>query len=101
MKIITPRNFESFVDSVTPKLSKQDEKLVQSILVDVKKNGDAAIKRYEKKFGGTTLHSLRLSKKEIDSAYCQVSKKEIAAIKLVKSRLSRTENIIKKSLKKF
>ena len=46
MKIITPRNFESFVDSVTPTLSKQDEKLVQSILVDVKKNGDLAIKRY-------------------------------------------------------
>ena len=99
MKIITPRNFESFVDSVTPKLSKQDEKLVQSILVDVKKNGDLAIKRYEKKFGGTTLRSLRLSKKETDDAYCQVSKKEIAAIKLVKSRLSRTENIIKNLLK--
>ena len=99
MKIITPRNFESFVDSVTPKLSKQDEKLVQSILVDVKKNGDSAIKRYEKKFGGTTLRSLRLSKKEIDDAYYQVSKKEIVAIKLVKSRLSRTENIIKNLLK--
>jgi len=99
MKIITPRNFESFVDSVTPKLSKQNEKLVQSILVDVKKNGDSAIKRYEKKFGGATLHSLRLSKKEIDYAYCQVSKKEIAAIKFVKSRLSRTENIIKNLLK--
>ena len=101
MKIITPRNFESFVDSVTPKLSKQDEKLVQSILVDVKKNGDLAIKRYEKKFGGTTLRSLRLSKKEIDDAYYQVSKKEIFAIKLVKSRLSRTENIIKNLLKNF
>lgn len=99
MKIITPRNFESFVDSVTPKLSKQDEKLVQSILVDVKKNGDSAIKCYEKKFGGATLRSLRLSKKEIDGAYCQVPKKEIAAIKLVKSRLSRTENIIKNLLK--
>jgi len=99
MKIITPRNFESFVDSVTPRPSKQDEKLVQSILVDVKKNGDSAIKRYEKKFGGTTLRSLRLSKKEIDGAYFQVSKKEIAAIKLVKSRLSRTENIIKNLLK--
>jgi len=99
MKIITPRNFESFADSVTPKLSKQNEKLVQSILVDVKKNGDSAIKRYEKKFGGTTPHSLRLSKKEIDDAYCQVSKKEISAIKLAKNRLSRTENITKNLLK--
>ena len=80
MKIIIPHNFESFVDSVTPKPSKQDEKLVQSILVDVKKNGDSAIRRYEKKFDGTTLRSLRLSKKEIDDAYCQVSKREIAAI---------------------
>lgn len=99
MKIIIPRNIESFADSVTPKLSKKNENVVSSILLDVKKNGDSAVKRYEKKFGGTTLGSLQLSKKEIDYAYSKVSKNEIAAIKLAKSRLSKTETTIKNLLK--
>ena len=99
MKIIIPRNIESFADSASPKPSKQNENLVRTILLDVKKNGDSAVKRYEKKFGGTTLGSLQLSKKEIDDAYSQVSKNEISAIKLAKSRLSKTENTIKNLLK--
>jgi len=40
MKIVIPRNVESFADSVTPKPSKQNEKIVKTILLDVKKNGD-------------------------------------------------------------
>ena len=99
MKIIFPRNIENFADSASPKPSKLNEKIVKSILLDVKKNGDSAVKRYEKKFGGITLGSLRLSKKEIDYAYSQVSKTEISAIKLAKLRLSKTENSIKKLLK--
>ena len=99
MKIIIPRNIENFADSASPKPSKQNEKIVKSILSDVKKNGDLAVKRYEKKFGGSALGSLRLSKKEIDYAYSQVSQKEISAIKLVKSRLSKTEKTIKNLLK--
>ena len=99
MKIIIPRNIENFADSASPKPSKQNEKIVKSILSDVKKNGDLAVKRYEKKFGGASLGSLRLSKKEINYAYSNVSKKEISAIKLAKSRLSKTENTIKNLLK--
>ncbi len=60
MKIIIPRNIENFTDSASPKPSKQNEKIVKSILSDVKKNGDLAVKRYEKKFGGSVLGSLRL-----------------------------------------
>ncbi|MFB5598109.1 MAG: histidinol dehydrogenase, partial [Nitrosopumilaceae archaeon] len=89
MKIIIPRNIENFADSASPQPSKQYEKIVKSILSDVKKNGDLAVKRYEKKFGGAALGSLRLSKKEIDYAYSKVSKKEISAINLAKSRLSK------------
>jgi len=99
MKIIFPRNIENFVESITPKPSKLNEKKVKGIILDVKKNGDSAIKRYEKKFGGATLGSLRLSKKEIVYAYSKVSKKEISAIKLAKIRLSKTEIIIKNQLK--
>ncbi|MCH7968284.1 MAG: histidinol dehydrogenase [Thaumarchaeota archaeon] len=99
MKIIAPRNIEDFADSVTPKPPKQNEKIVKSILLDVKKNGDLAVKRYEKKFGGATLGTLRITKKEIEYAYSKVSKKEIAAIKLAKYRLLKTEKTIKNQLK--
>ena len=99
MKIIAPRNIEDFADSVTPKSPKQNEKIVKSILLDVKKNGDLAVKTYEKKFGGATLGKLRITKKEIEYAYSKVSKKEIAAIKLAKYRLLKTEKTIKNQLK--
>ena len=99
MKIIVPRNIENFVESITPKPSKLNEKKVKAIILDVKKNGDSAIRRYEKKFGDVTIGSLRLSKKEIAYAYSKVSKKEISAIKLAKTRLSKTETIIKNQLK--
>ena len=99
MKIIAPRNIEGFADSVTPKPPKQNEKIVKSILLDVKKNGDLAVKRYEKKFGGATLGTLRITKKEIEHAYSKVSKKEIASIKLAKYRLLKTEKTIKNQLK--
>ncbi len=99
MKIITPRNIESFAESITPKPTKQNKKIVEFILSNVKKNGDVAVKKYEKKFGGATLGSLRISKKEIEDAYSKVSKKEISAIKIAKNRLSKTETAIKNQLK--
>ena len=99
MKIIIPRNIESFAAEITPTSTKQNEKIVKAILSEVKKNGDKAIKKFEKKFGGATLGTLRLSKKEIEYAYSKVSKKELNAIRLAKTRLSKTENIIKNILK--
>ncbi|MFB5624425.1 MAG: histidinol dehydrogenase, partial [Nitrosopumilus sp.] len=73
--------------------------IVESILKDVKKNGDAAIIKYEKKFSKTSITSLRISQNEIKTAYSQVSKTELDALRLAKAKLGKTESIVKSLLK--
>lgn len=99
MKIISVRNIDNFADSIIPKPSKYNKKIVESILSDVKRRGDAAVKAYEKRFSGITLRSLTVSKNEIKQAYSKVTKEQKAAIKLVKKRLSKTESTLKNQLK--
>ena len=100
MKTITVRNIDSFVAKIRPKTSTQNKKIVQTILSDVQKNGDAAVLKYEKKFG-SNVKSLRISKKELVYAYSKVSKDELAAIKSSKKRLENSEKIIRDKLKDF
>ena len=52
IKILQVRNIDSFVESRRQKTSEKDRKTVQSILNDVRKNGDSAVKKYERKFNG-------------------------------------------------
>ena len=52
IKILQVRNIDSFVESRRQKTSEKDKKTVQSILNDVRKNGDSAVKKYERKFNG-------------------------------------------------
>jgi histidinol dehydrogenase len=99
MKIIFVRNIKSFAQQIRPKPSIQNKKTVESIISQVQKKGDSALKQYEKKFSGATLDSLRITKKEVEYAYSQVSKNEITAIKTAKTRLSKTENAVREKLK--
>jgi histidinol dehydrogenase len=99
MKIIQVTSVENFASKIIPKQSQKNKQIVESILKKVQQEGDLAIKKYEKKFSGAKLGSLRLSKNEIENAYKKVSKQEIAAIKLAKSRLEKTESIVKSILK--
>jgi len=101
MKIISIRNIDNFAESARPNPSKQNKKIVDSILSDVKNRGDLAIKQYEKRFSGAKLATLRVSTKEIRAAYSKVNKQEIEAIKLVKNRLSKTESTLKKLFKQI
>jgi len=98
MKIISVRNVESFAQKIRPRPSIKNKKIVESIISQVQKQGDTALKRYEKKFGGVTLSSLRVTKKEVENAYSQVSNNEIAAIKTSKNRLTKTESAVRKKL---
>ena len=68
------------------------------ILKNVQKNGDSALKKYEKKFTGASISTLRISKAEIKNAYSKVSKNEITALRLAKSRVEKTESAIKSIL---
>ena len=52
IKILQVRNVDSFVESRRQKTSEKDRKTVQAILNDVRKNGDSAVREYERKFNG-------------------------------------------------
>jgi len=56
IKILQVRNIDSFVESRRQKTSEKDKKTVQAILNDVRKNGDSAVKKYERKFNGKTYY---------------------------------------------
>jgi histidinol dehydrogenase len=99
MRIITIGNISSFASSIKPKPAKKNKKIIESIISDVKKNGDLAIKKYEKRFGALGNGPLKVSKKEIRNSYSKVTKDQIDAIKLAKKRLTKTELAIKNTLK--
>jgi len=80
IKILQVRNIDSFVESRRQKTSEKDRKTVQSILNDVRKNGDSAVKKYERKFNGRKTSQLRVSEKEIKEAKSGISRKGYKAI---------------------
>ncbi|HLC09913.1 MAG TPA: histidinol dehydrogenase [Nitrosopumilaceae archaeon] len=98
MKTIIVRNINATVDAVRPKPKEQYRKKVESIILDVQKRKDKALKEYEKKFSGAKLRSFRVTKSEIKDAYSKVTKEQIAAIKIAKKRLERTESALKSQL---
>jgi histidinol dehydrogenase len=49
MRIIKISNVESFATKIIPKQAQNNKSIVESILKNVKKNGDDAIRKYEKK----------------------------------------------------
>ncbi len=99
MRIIKVTNIEKFATKILPKQPQKNKIIIESILKNVKKNGDDAVKKYEKKFSGANIVSLRLSKIEIKNAYSKVSKSELSALRLAKTRLEKTESEIKSLLK--
>ena len=80
IKILQVRNIDSFVESRRQKTSEKDKKTVQKILNDVRKNGDSAVKKYERKFNGRQTSQLRVSAKEIKEAKSKISREESIAI---------------------
>ncbi len=96
IKILQVRNVDSFVESRRQKILPKDRKIVQSILDDVRKNGDSAVKKYEKKFNGKKTSQLRISKQEIKQA--EISIEEFNALKLSAVKLSKQQRNLKKSI---
>ena len=96
IKILQVRNVDKFVESRRQKTSTKDKKIVQVILDDVRKNGDAAVKKYEQKFNGRKTTSLRVSKKEIKEA--KITKAQFTALRSSALRLSKAQRILKKRL---
>jgi len=88
IKILQVRNIDSFVESRRQKTSEKDKKIVQAILNDVRKNGDSAVKKYERKFNGRKTSQLRVSAKEIKEAQSKISSEEVTALQTMSARLS-------------
>ena len=94
IKILQVRNIDSFVESRRQKTSEKDKKIVQSILNDVRKNGDSAVKKYEQKFNGRRTSQLRVSAKEIKEAQSKISRKERSALRDMSARLLSRQKIL-------
>jgi len=88
IKILQVRNIDSFVESRRQKTSEKDKKTVQAILNDVRKKGDSAVKKYERKFNGRKTSQLRVSAKEIKEARSKISREEVTALQTMSARLS-------------
>jgi len=94
IKILHVRNIDSFVESRRQKTSEKDRKTVQSILNDVRKNGDSAVKKYERKFNRRKTSQLRVSAKEIKEAQSKISRKEVTALRDISARLLPRQKIL-------
>ena len=96
IKILQVRNVDSFVESRRQKTSQKDRKIVQSILDDVRKNGDSAVKKYEQKFNGKKTIRLRITLQE--SKQAKITDDEFKAIQLSAIKLSKQQRNLKKRL---
>lgn len=66
---------------------------VRPIVEDVKYRGDAAVKKYTQKFDKVQLDVFRVSKKEIQEAYTQVSQEQVEALRESRKRLEIVESL--------
>ncbi len=99
MRIIKIQDISSAIESVRPKPNAVQQRKVLGIISDVKKRKDKAVKEYELKFSKAPIRSFRVSSTEITNAYSKVTSEQISAIKLAKSRLEKSERMVKNQLK--
>jgi histidinol dehydrogenase len=98
MRIIDAQDMDSIIESVRPKTSNDIRQKVLSIISDVQKRKDDALREYETKFSGVQIRSLKITRQEIKSAYSKVGKDQINGIKLAKTRLEKSEIAVRKKL---
>jgi histidinol dehydrogenase len=99
IRILQVRNIDSFVESRRQKTSEKDRKIVQSILNDVRKNGDSAVKKYERKFNGRKTSQLRVSAKEIKEAQYKISLEESPALYDMKREILDYSSVLMQDLR--
>lgn len=64
------------------------EKVVEDIILDVRKRGDEALKEYEKKFDSAELSDLEASEEEINEAFLNVEENFIRILKRAKENIT-------------
>ena len=58
MKIIQVTNIDKLTSKLIPKQPQKNKKIVESIIKKVQKDGDVALKNFEKKFSGATVNRI-------------------------------------------
>ncbi|HEX7179297.1 MAG TPA: histidinol dehydrogenase, partial [Nitrososphaeraceae archaeon] len=75
----------------TSQYSQIDQERVRSIVDDVRKFGDKAIKNYTMKFDDVNIELLKVTEEEYKYAYTKVTKAQINSLKIMKKRLEKTD----------
>jgi sulfopropanediol 3-dehydrogenase len=70
-------------------ISTQVEETVKAILADVRRQGDAAVRKYSEKFDRFNPESFRLGQKEIDEAVASLTPDELGAIRFSLEQIKR------------
>ncbi|CAG7648770.1 Histidinol dehydrogenase [Paenibacillus solanacearum] len=69
--------------------SAQQNEAVKSIIEEVRRDGDAALRRFAERFDGVRVDDLRVTKQEIEAAYEQVDESFLAAIRAAAANIRR------------
>ncbi len=99
MEKVKVTNTKKFLATFLSESTPAPIELVKSIIAAVREKGDPAVIQYENTFGNQKISSLRLSKREIKSAYKKISPDQLDAIRLAKERLEKTERTVMSLLK--
>ncbi len=99
MEKVKVTSTKKFLATFSPEPISPYAELIKSILTAVREKGDSAVIQYENTFGNLKTSSLRLSKREIKSAYKKISTDQLDAIHLAKERLEKTERTVMSLLK--
>lgn len=75
--------------------------IVAAVIDDIRKEGDAAVRRYSEKFDKWSPASFRLSPKDIEHAIAQVPKQTIDDIKEVQKNVRHFAELQRASIKDF
>lgn len=71
----------------------------RAIMEDVRAHGDDALLNYTEKFDGARLASARVTEQEVKEAYGRVTKGQVRALRMMKSRLEKSELAVIKKLR--
>ncbi len=74
-------NFDEYIEIVRP------------IVESVRREGDAAVRRYEKEFNGIELDDFKVSSSEIDAAYDVIDDETIDALEVARENIERFHSI--------
>ncbi len=96
MRVVRVGDAAGFAASARPAPREADERAAAAIVEAVRRGGDAAVRRYERRFGGraAAARPLRLGRREVEEAYRAAPPRALAAVREAAKRLARSERAL-------